>query len=220
MLKLLEISGNVNVGVYVRASEHHVFYTGYATKREAIEILEGVAVPGVATTIGGSNVVGSLLAANGKGIVVADLVLREELKRLSKTGLKTQGLAELLNAAGNNILCNDRGAIVNPEYSDDAIKVIEKTLDVPVHRGTLGGLGTVGMAGVATNKGAVVHPKVSDAEKEAARRILGGNIMPGTINRGGALIGAGVTANSKGALIGRETTGVEISRLEDALELY
>ncbi|MBI2077929.1 MAG: translation initiation factor IF-6 [Euryarchaeota archaeon] len=219
MLKLLEVAGNVNVGVYIRASEHHVFYTSSATKREVTEILEGVTVPGIATTIAGSNVVGSLLAANGHGIIVADIVLKEELKRLEKTGLKVHRLAELLNAAGNNILCNDRGALVNPEYSDAAVKLIEKTLGVPVQRGTLGGIGTVGMAGVANNQGAVVHPKVTDEEKETARRVLGGNVLPGTINRGSALIGAGVTANSKGALIGRESTGVEINRLEDALGL-
>ena len=219
MLKLLEVAGNVNVGVYIRATEHHVYYTSSATKREVAEIDEGLGVPGIATTIAGSNVVGSLLAANKNGIIVADIVLREEMKRLEKTGLTAHRLAELLNAAGNNILCNDHGALVNPEYSDDAVKLIGRTLGVPAQRGTLGGIGTVGMAGVANNKGAVVHPKVTDEEKEVARRVLGGTVMPGTINRGSALIGAGVTANSKGALIGRQSTGVEINRIEDALGL-
>lgn len=217
MLKLLEIAGNPNVGVYVRATEHHVFYTSSATKKESTAILEALGVPGVATTIGGSSVVGSLLAANKNGIIVADIALRVELRRIERAGLPWRPLAELLNAAGNNILCNDRGALVNPEYSDEAIALIEKTLGVPVQRGTLGGVGTVGMAGVANNKGAVVHPKATDEERETARRILGGTVLPGTVNRGTALIGAGVTANSKGAAIGRQTTGVEMNRIEDAL---
>lgn len=217
MLKLFELAGNPNVGVYVRTSERHAFFPETATKREEEAITSTLDVDGVRLSIGGAYVVGSLLACNSKGAIVADIIVASEAKKLARGGLKVAGLAELLNAAGNNILCNDTGALVNPEYSDEALRLIEKTLGVPVLRGTLGGLGNVGMAGVATNRGVLVHPKATPEERETARRLLGVGVMPGTINHGTALVGAGIAANTKGALIGKTSTGIELNRIEDAL---
>lgn len=217
MLRVMELSGNPNVGVYLRTTESLLFYGEAVTPREAEGAEEALEVRGVRTTIGGSNVVGSLVAANGRGAVVADILTPEEARRLAKTSLRILRLPELLNAAGNNILCNDRGALVNPEYSDAAVGGISETLGVPVARGTLGGLGTVGMAGVATPKGVLVHPKASPEEREFARRTLGADVMIGTINHGTALVGAGIAANAKGAIVGRGSTGIELNRVEEAL---
>lgn len=217
MLKLLELAGNPNLGVYVRATDAHVFYADSASRREAGEIESTLEVPGVPVSIGGSHVVGSLMAGNRRGLVVADIVFEAELRKIQRAGLHVSRLAELLNAAGNNILCNDHGALVNPEYSDAAVSLIHKALGVPVHRGTLAELGTVGMAGVATSRGVLVHPKSTPEEREAARRILGADVMVGTVNHGTGLIGAGLVANARGALIGRGSTGIELSRIEEAL---
>lgn len=217
MLKLFELAGNPNVGVYVRASDRHVFLPDTATKREDEAITSTLEVPGIRLSIGGAYVVGSLIACNSQGAIVADIIVPEEERKLLKTGLKIARLPELLNAAGNNILCNDQGALVNPDYSDAALKLIERTLGVPAVRGTLGGLGNVGMAGHATNRGVVVHPKATPEERELARRTLGRDVMTSTVNHGTALVGAGLAVNSKGALIGKASTGIEINRIEDAL---
>lgn len=217
MLRLMELQGNPSIGVYLRATEKVVFYGESTTKKEAVDVEEALGVPGIRISVGGSNVVGSLIAANTKGAVVADILTREEFRRFKKTGLTIYELPELLNAAGNNILCNDKGALVNPEYSDEAVATIAKTLGVPVTRGTLGGIGTVGMAGVSTSLGVLVHPKATGEEREIARRALGADVMIGTVNHGNALIGAGLAANSKGAVIGRGSTGIELGRIEEAL---
>jgi translation initiation factor 6 len=41
--------------------------------------------------------------------------------------------------------------------------------------------------------------------------------MIGTVNHGDPMIGTGLVANSKGAIIGRNTTGIEMGRIEEAL---
>jgi translation initiation factor 6 len=217
MLRLMELGGNSNLGVYLRATEKLVFYGEPTTKKEVADLEEALGVPGIRISVGGSTVVGSLIAANQTGAVVADILTREESRRFDKTGLNILPLPELLNAAGNNILCTDAGALVNPEYSDEALALISKTLGVPVTRGTLGGIGTVGMAGVATRLGVLVHQKATPEEREIARRALGAEVMLGTVNHGNALVGAGLAANSKGAVIGRESTGIEMNRIEEAL---
>ena len=87
----------------------------------------------------------------------------------------------------------------------------------PVYRGTIGSLKTVGMAAVVTNKGLLCHPKVTQEEKHQLEKVFDVPAMIGTVNHGTPLIGSGLVANTKGAIIGNLTTGVEMGRIEEAL---
>ena len=100
---------------------------------------------------------------------------------------------------------------------EKSIKKIRDTLKVPVVHGTIAGLKTVGMAAVATNKGLLCHPKVSDDEKMHLEKIFKVPVMIGTVNHGSPVIGSGLVANTKGAIIGNLTTGIEMGRIEEAL---
>jgi translation initiation factor 6 len=42
--------------------------------------------------------------------------------------------------------------------------------------------------------------------------------MIGTINHGVPLIGSGLVANTKGAIVGNLTTGIELGRIDEALK--
>jgi len=100
---------------------------------------------------------------------------------------------------------------------EESILDIKKTLDVPVFKGTIGSLKTVGMAAGVTNKGLLCHPKASDEEKSQLENVFGVNVMIGTVNHGSPVIGSGLVANTKGAIIGNHTTGIEMGRIEEAL---
>lgn len=217
MLRLLNVGGNPNIGVYVRATESHIFVPFLATKREIQGVQEALGGQLVQTSIGGTSLCGSLMVANKRGIIVGDIVNARELKVLRTTKLEILDLEDPFNAVGNNVLATDDGALCNPEYPDEVIADFERVLGVKVTRGTLAGLGTVGMAGVATPGGVLVHPKSTPEEREVARRAFGREVMVGTINHGTGLIGAGLAANSRGAAIGDASTNVEIARIEDAL---
>lgn len=217
MLKLANFAGNPNVGVFVRATETHAFAPISATKRELANVADALGGRVVVSSIGGTSLVGSLMAANAHGLVVGDIVTGRELKVLRATGLDLLTLDDPFNAVGNNVLVTDHGALCNPDYGDEALDAFAATFGVRVERGTLAGLGTVGMAGVATPGGVLVHPKSTPEERETARRVLGHEVMVGTINHGTGLIGAGLAANSRGALIGDHSTNLEIGRVEEAL---
>ena len=76
---------------------------------------------------------------------------------------------------------------------------------------------SVGMAAVVTNKGLLCHPKVTDSEKKMLEDVFDVEVMIGTVNHGFPLIGSGLVANTKGAIIGDQTTGIEMGRIEEAL---
>jgi translation initiation factor 6 len=124
-----------------------------------------------------------------------------------------------VNALGNLILANDNGGIVSPSLSKKGIKDIEDILDIDVEKRKISGFKTVGSVGVATNKGALIHPLVKEKELEWIESVLKVEADIGTVNRGTGFVRTGIVANSKGVLVGEETTGPEIMRIEDSLGL-
>jgi translation initiation factor 6 len=186
------------------------------TKKVKQKIIDALDISIVELNIADASIIGSLLTINSKGAVITDFVDEDSLNIIKKQGFKVCIISDKLNAAGNDILVNDNGALVHPDMKDKTLNMIKEVFDVPVFKGTIASLKTVGMAAVVTNKGLLCHPKVTDDEKNKLQEIFNVNIMIGTVNHGVPLIGSGLVANSKGAIIGNLTTGIEMGRIEEA----
>jgi len=212
----LNILGSPVLGVFASCNDELVFVPHDASSDTVKDLEESLGVMACRTSVSGSSVVGSLMCSNNNGVIAAGFILEKEIRAIRKH-IKAARLTEELNAAGNLILANDTSALVNPDLSNKTIKMIEKTLGVEVKRGTLGGLKTVGMAGIATNKGVLVHPKSSPAEIALVEELFKLPVDIGTVNFGSPLVGSGILGNSKGYVVGLDTTGPEITRIEDAL---
>lgn len=91
---------------------------------------------------------------------------------------------------GNVVLANDYGAYVHPDLTREAIQIIKDTLAVPVERGDLAGVRTVGTAAVATNAGVLCHPKATDEELDFLEDALDVRADVGTVNYGAPLVGS------------------------------
>jgi len=214
--KRLNIAGSSLLGVFARATDK-VVLVPYEVGPEAFEFVQsGLKVEAVRMLAGGSAVLGSLIAANSSGFIVTHHAGDEEMKLLREHG-RVARLPSKNNAAGNIILANDSAALIHPGLSAKAGEAIAETLCVEVVKGTIGGLKTVGMAGIATNKGLLVHPRVTPDEIAILEDLFELPVDVGTVNLGSPLVGSGVLANSHGYLAGEDTTGPELGRLEDAL---
>ena len=218
MFKRLDPFGNPNVGVYVRATSRHLFVPPGITALNVKDLEEALGFPAIEATIGGSPLVGSLVAANRNGAVVADFATDDEMAVFEKAGLTVLRLEQSrLNAAGNNVLCNDHGAIVHPDLPAKSVKSVADALAVPVERASIAGLPTVGTAAAATNRGVLAHPLASDAELAFLKKALHAHARIGTVNHGHGLVGAGLAANQNGVAAGSRTTGIELGRIDEAL---
>ncbi len=175
-------------------------------------------------TIGGSSVLGTLIAMNNKGILVSNLITTLELEKLeeitSALDLNLGVLSERSNAIGNNFLLNDSGGFCNERLSKQSKVESEKIFEVDITSQSLNGMDTLGMIGCANTKGGLCHPEISDNEKEVMEKVLKVPVMEGTVNFGMPLVGAGIISSSKGAICGRQSTGVELGRVEEALKLF
>ena len=176
MLQLLDFDDNPNVGVFCRANDKIAFVRKGLTKNVKNTIKTTLDVKLVELTIADATIIGSLMAFNSRGAVVTDFVDQESISIMEKQGFDVCVVSDKLNAAGNDILVNDKGALVHPDIKDGSLKDIEKALRVPAHRGTIASLKTVGMAAVVTNKGLLCHPKATDEEKRDLEKIFGVSI--------------------------------------------
>lgn len=210
--------GSSSVGVFTCATDDAVLVRNDVEDDLREELENELEVPAVATTIGGSSTVGALCVGNSNGLLVSSRITEAEREAISSvTDLPITKLPGKINAAGNVVLANDSGAYVHPDLSREAVKAVKDGLGVPVERGELAGLQTIGTAAVATNDGVLCHPKATDGELDFLEELLDVYADIGTINYGRSLVGSGLVVNEFGYVAGRDTTGPELGRIEDAL---
>jgi len=207
------------VGVYCLASEQIAILPDVVETRITKDVERTLEVRVVRTNIAGATIVGSLAAMNSRGIVVTNFVEKHELARLPKQ-LRVGKMEEKINAAGNNILANDRAALVHPQASRETIRMIQDVMGVEAVRGKVAGIDTVGSACIATSKGVICHPKTTQDELKWISDFFKVPASAATLNYGTPYLGACAVANSKGAYIGSRSTPIELGRLEDGLGLY
>ena len=217
-IRQVDVNGNPYIGVVCAASED-LCLAPYEAREDHVKLLEDtLGTPVVRMTMGGTSLVGTMVAMNNRGVVVGDIVTEEEMEVLTQHR-EVLVIHGRLNCAGNLIMTNDSKAWVHPRIAKDVRGDIAEVLDVEVAEGDIAGMGVVGSVGCATNKGVLVHPKVRPDELEALKGFFGIHVDIGTLNYGSPMIGACTVANSKGAVTGTQSTGIELGRLEEALGL-
>jgi len=214
MQRTITFAGDPNIGVFARVVGDIAIIPPESPEEFKAAVQEALKVKLVETTIQGSSIIGSLVAGNSRGVVVSGLATEEEIAVLSEHR-EIFLLHEHMNAAGNVIMANDTFVAVHPDMPADMGKAIAEFLGVELVFLTLGGVKTVGMAGVATNKGVIVHPRASDSEITRLEAVAKVPVGTGTINMGSNLVGTGLLVNESGYLAGNATSGFELGRVED-----
>lgn len=220
-IEKLEILGNDYIGAWVTATDKFFLMGNDVSSGEERTIRENLGVEGVRAVISNSTFVGVYAAANSKGILLPHNTEERELSAIRQAlpGVRVEMLHTDFNALRNNILTNDKLAIINPSYGKAEEKEIAETLDVEVVRTAIGGFSTVGANNILTNSGMVVNNRADDDEKEEIDKLAGMKSEQSTANLGSVSIGLCAVANSRGLVVGETTTGFELARMAGALGL-
>ena len=213
-----DILGHSQVGVYLSVVGDNLFYPSSLDKPIIQEIEQVFDLEMNPILIGGSSLLGSLIAGNNKGIAVADIATEEDLDILSSFG-EIVILESGVNAAGNLVECNDYGAVVSKSIPTPGVELIGEVLGVKTARTRVAGQDTVGSLLVANNKGILSHPDVTSSEVKVIESVMNVPIMVGTVCFGSPYVGAGCVTSENDALVGSGSTGPELNRIEDALGL-
>lgn len=218
MLTKVDFAGDPYVGVFSASNDVVLLVAPSVPEKAVREAEAALGVRAVQTTVGGSNLVGSLVALNSRALLAAAFAQPAELERVEALDIYT--LDHRLNAVGNNLLVNDSGALCHPGYGRRALREMEDVFGVEVHPATIGGVKTVGSAAVVNNRGALCHPHATEEELAVVEDVLRVPAMIGTANYGTPQLGACLVANDQGAVTGTPTTPIELGRIEEGLRLF
>jgi len=214
MDRTITFAGDPNIGVFARVVGDIAIIPPESPEEFKEAVKKALNAKIVETTIQGSAIIGSLVAGNSRGVIVSGLATEAEIEILSEHR-DVLLLKETMNAAGNVIMANDTFAAVHPDMPTDLMHAVAEFLGVEVVPLVLGGVKTVGMAGVATNKGVIVHPRATAQQIARLEEVAKVPVGTGTINMGSALLGTGLMVNESGYLAGNATSGFELGRIED-----
>jgi len=113
------------------------------------------------------------------------------------------------------ILANDKAAIISEKLEDQKDEIAE-ALDVPVEVGSIADITNPGSCGVANKNGVLIHREASEEEEAKHFRdaLKVEKVDIGTVNMGSPYIGSGIVCNDEHFLVGGDTTGPEIGRID------
>ena len=91
----------------------------------------------VPMAIANTKIVGRMVCANSRGILVPTSITDEEMDALKEgipDSVRIEKVDEKLSALGNCIVCNDRVALVHPELDQETENKVAEVLGVEVYR--------------------------------------------------------------------------------------
>lgn len=200
--------GNINTGFYVTTSKEQSIVPPDFQRTEELD------TDYCETFIARTRLVGLFTAGNSNCILVPDTITDREESKLEDSDLNFHIIDTKETALGNQILANDNGALIS-ERLQDRKDEISKALDVPVEVGEIAGIGNVGSTAVTNSYGAVIHRDASEEEAEKLKKVLDlEDVDIGTVNTGSPFVGSGTAASDNVILVGEDTSGPEIGRID------
>ena len=203
--------GNTNLGFYTTVSNTQSIFPPDFKRKEFFE------TEYCETYIARTRLVGLFTAGNSNCILVPETITDREKNKLEESNVNFEIINTTDTALGNLILANDKGAVIS-ENLEESKEDIEEALEVPVEVGTIAGSKTVGTGAVANSHGAVIHRDATEEEAEHVKKVLQlEDIAIGTVNLGSPYVGSGAVATDSRILVGEDTSGPEIGRIDRAM---
>jgi translation initiation factor 6 len=214
MIKKIDIDSSDFVGLFARVADDIAIFSRTFDSKTADDISLFLKVKAVRADLNGINLAGSLVSMNSNGIIMPR---ESRIESDELGGRNVVYLKDKVNAMGNDILANDRGAIIHKNFGKSSMKAIQDALDVEVIKGDIGGVKTVGSVSVLTPKGMLVTPTAGEEEMKRLSLFFKVPIKQATANFGSIYVGSAMMANSSGVIVGTTTTPIELGRIDEAL---
>ena len=145
------------------------------------------------------------------------LITEHEIETLEKFNIKYEIIDTKLTALGNNLLIKDNICLANPNYGKTTIKQLEK-LKFKITQDKIANFSIVGSCSIITKKDCLLHIDSSEEDIKKIENLFKVDSDIGTVNMGNPYVHSGLIANSNGYIVGGQTSGPEIMRIDFALK--
>ncbi|MDW8044631.1 MAG: translation initiation factor IF-6 [Nitrososphaerota archaeon] len=217
---LMNMYRSPNIGIFAKTNERFILIPKSLAPTKIQKFSSLLGVKPVKTSIGGSRLIGSLVAMNSYGILVSRFADDEEINTIrEETNLPVERVPFKYTSIGNLITANDYGAVVSNIIPRSVRDLVEKVLNVPIKVMSLYNHSQVGSMIAASNSGAIIHPSASRSEISQVASILKVDVEPCTVNGGVPYVSSGILVNSRNAIVGTLTSGPELMILSRVFKL-
>ncbi len=197
------------IGVFSKSNNEITIVPPTSTENYRKKIKETLKTEIVETTICNSNLIGVFTAMNDKRIILPSTIMEHEKETLENYFEEIEVIDTKYTAIGNLVAMNNNGIATSKFLKE---KVEAPTLEIA-------GTTLVGSTVFATDKGFLAHRNTKEKEIEKLEETYEVEGKIGTVNFGDPYIKNGIIGNNEGILVGKETTGPEINRIDEVFVL-
>lgn len=213
MIERYNYRGDPNIGFNATVTPEYAIYPPEFKRKDFFDKENALE-----TFVGRTRLVGLFTAGNSNCLLLPQNVTDRERSKLEDSDIPFKVLDTRENALGNLILANDKGALISPQLKGHK-EAIEEALGVDTEVGEVAGLPGVGACGATNKHGVLLHRETTEDEAEKAKEALQvDDVNIGTVNLGSPYIGSGVVGDDENILVGEDTSGPEIGRIDRTLQ--
>ena len=209
------IMGSIYTGLFGITNDKICFLPSSVDEKSEKIVAETLDVKVIRASIYTSPLLAVFAKMNNKYAYLPNFATSSEIELIEKE-IKVKVL-NTEQTIGNLIELNDSAAIVSKTLAQKTIKEIEKT-GLEVFQTNIGKTEITGSSIVTTNHGFLVNPYVTKEEALKLQEVLKVKGGSSTANTGDYLVRNSILANTKGMVLGEQTTPFEINKIEEALE--
>ncbi|MDD5148651.1 MAG: translation initiation factor IF-6 [Candidatus ainarchaeum sp.] len=210
------VHGSPYVGVFCCINDKIGLLPHGTHPKETKGLRELFGIEIIETKLAESPLLGVVAAGNSNGLVVGEIVSEKELDNLKRLGLRVKRLSGI-SAIGNLLEANDTKGICSPVIKEKTRREIADFLKIELKEGKIAGSDLIGSCLVATNRGFAMNANASEKEFDDAKKFFGLEGSLSTANYGDAFLGNCIAANSRAAMAGINTTGIELMKIDEGL---
>jgi len=214
IIKKANFKSYTTIGIFCSISEDIALLPLEASSKFEGIIKDVFGVEVIKTSLGETNLLGSLSKIYGKKAIVSNITTDTETQYLENLGLKTLRL-NAYHAIGNLVSVNKNAVLSSKIISDADNKKISKFYSLDFDSFNIAGTDLVGSVLATTNEAFAVSSSVNEKDFEKIKNLfkVDGNVA--TVNYGDGCVSNGLLVNTKGLMVGENTTGYEIMRLDE-----
>ncbi|MGV8162621.1 MAG: translation initiation factor IF-6 [Candidatus Nanoarchaeia archaeon] len=214
-----DFNGIVNIGLYAFVNDKYVLLGIEVPEEMAKKMEEVFQVPVHRITLAGTSMIGVFVSGNNHKIIIPGITFEHEREALRKLDIDFAVFDTKLTGLGNNIIMGDSHALLNPDFTDAEVKIVEKLMNVTAEKARFNDVLAIGNLAVINNKKrmALVSNDLNMEELRLIEKSFKVKATPGSVNMGSPFIRAGTLANSHGFAMGSASGGPELANADEAL---
>ena len=212
-----QVHGNANVGLFGSAFQGKLLF-GEKLRTKDKELFEKILQAKYERiSLAGTSLIGIMSVHNTKTLLIPSLTLEQEREALDTLGITYEVFDTEVTCLGNTIVCNEHGAIISTEFSEQEAQKLTNLLQVPCVQTDIAGLTTPGAVIVINGANGIIHRDASDTEVALVEKTLNVTLEPATVNLGSPHLHAGILRSETGLLVGDQSGGPEIMHIDESL---